>query len=296
MESPLISVVMPVFNAQLDLREAINSILAQTFKDFELIVIDDGSIDDSVEIILAIDDSRIRLLRHSQNKGLVASLNLGLLEAKGQFIARMDADDISNPDRLMSQIHLMQAMNLDICGSHWAQIDAQGRQFAILKAPSSYEEVVATLATTVPYAHGSVMMRKSFLDKHGLQYQKGYGEDYDLWIRFFECGAKFGAVDEILYFHRQHSDSITATKFKEQALASRMLRRKFVESNLVSCNQALRELEQSFPKISKSVQVHCLYLAYRYFVSTGRSSTLLKLLCMSSPGVAGRFVGRLIRA
>lgn len=296
MESPLISVVMPVFNAQQDLREAINSILAQTFKDFELIVIDDGSSDDSVEIILAIDDPRIRLLRQPQNKGLVTSLNLGLLEAKGQFIARMDADDLSNPERFSLQIQLMQDGNLDICGSHWAQIDAQGRQFAILEAPSSYAEVVATLATTVPYAHGSVMMRRSFLDAHRLHYRKGYGEDYDLWIRFFECGAKFGAVGEILYLHRQHSESITAIKFKEQAAASRMLRRKFVESNLASCNQSLGELEQGFPNKSKTVQVHCLYLAYRYFVSTGRSSALLKLLCMSSPSVVGRFVGRLIRA
>lgn len=287
---------MPVYNAQQDLRGAIESVLDQSFADFELLIIDDGSTDESVQIIRSFEDSRIRLISQPRNLGLVAALNKGLEEARGQFIARMDGDDICLPDRFILQLQIMQDQKLDICGSHWAQIDAQGQQFAILKAPTSHEQVIATLATTVPYAHGSVMMRKIFIDEHDLQYRVGYGEDYDLWIRFFEYGARFGAVEKMLYLHREHSSSITKTKFKEQALASKVLRRKFVEKNLEPCNEALKELQLNFACLPISVQVHCLYLAYRYFYYTGRLGTLLMLVCMSSPTVLWRFVGRIIRA
>lgn len=287
---------MPVYNAQQDLREAIESVLSQSFPDFELLIIDDGSTDESVQIIRSFGDSRIRLISQSRNLGLVAALNKGLAEARGQFIARMDGDDISLSDRFSMQLMIMQDQKLDICGSDWARIDRQGQQFAILKAPTSHGQVVATLATTVPYAHGSVMMRKSFIEEHDLKYLGGYGEDYDLWIRFFECGAKFGVVEKILYLHRDHSGSITATKFKEQALASKVLRRRFVEKNLELCNEALKELQLNYVDLSKSVQVNCLYLAYRYFCCTYRSSTLLKLVFLSSPGVLWKFVGRTIKA
>lgn len=295
-ESPIISVVMPIYNAQQDLRAAIESILGQSFSDFELLIIDDGSTDESVQIIQSFEDSRIRLISQPKNLGLVAALNRGLVEVRGQFIARMDGDDICLPDRFALQLPIMQDQKLDICGSDWAQIDAEGRQFRVLKAPTSHEQVVATLANTVPYAHGSVMMRKSFIDEHDLQYRVGYGEDYDLWIRFFENGAKFGVVEKTLYLHREHSGSITTTKFKEQALASRVLRRKFVEKNLGQCNEALKVLNLNFSRLSKSVQVHCLYLAYRCFCHTGRPSALLKLVFMSSPDVLWRFLGRTIRA
>lgn len=287
---------MPVFNAEKYLGEAIDSILQQSFKNFELIIIDDGSTDDSLKIINEILDSRIRLIRNYENRGLVYSLNLGILESRGQFIARMDADDVSVPERFRLQIGLMHDEKLDICGSNWAQVDSTGHLFATFKAPSSYEQIVATLATTVPYAHGSIMLRKSFLSNHQLGYRDCYGEDYDLWIRFFGCGAKFGSVDETLYFHRFHKSSITSKKSVEQAKASKLLRRAFVRSNLDSCFDSLITLENVFPCLSKSIQVHSLYLAFRVFFITGKFKPFFKLFIKSSPGVFGRFLWRTFKA
>ena len=129
---------MPIFNAQQDLREAIESVLRQSCIDFELIIIDDGSTDQSAQIVHSFEDLRIRLISQSQNQGLVIALNTGMSEARGQFIARMDGDDVCLPERFALQLSAMQNLNLDICGSHWAQINSQGRQFGVLFAPNRW--------------------------------------------------------------------------------------------------------------------------------------------------------------
>jgi glycosyltransferase involved in cell wall biosynthesis len=295
-ESPTISVVMPIYNAQQDLREAIESILNQSFSDFELLIIDDGSTDQSAQIARSFIDTRIRFIRQPRNFGLVAALNKGLAEARGQFIARMDGDDICLPDRFALQLEIMQDQKLDICGSHWAQIDAGGHQFATLYAPKLVDEVIATLATTVPYAHGSVMLRKSFLDQYKLQYKLGYSEDYDLWIRFFELGAHFGFVDTVLYLHRTHPQSITSTKSAEQASSARQLRRKFVQNNIGPCQDALATLQERFQVLPKAIQVHTLYLAYRVFSCSGNAKPFLNLFFKTSLINQVRTIGRIVRA
>ncbi len=294
--APLISVIMPIFNAQQDLREAIESVLQQSFVDFELLIIDDGSTDQSVQIIRSFDDPRIRLISQAQNLGLVAALNRGISEACGQFIARMDGDDLCLPERLTLQLSAMQNLQLDICGSHWAQIDAQGNQFGVLYAPKQIDEVIATLATTVPYAHGSVMIRKSFLAQHHLLYQAGFSEDYQLWIRCLELGAKFGTVDAVLYMHRSHELSITSTRSTEQSVSAQQLRRDFVKNNIKLCQQALSNLQDRFASLSKSMQVHTAYLAYRLWMVTGNAGPFFSLLLKSSLSTQVRICGRIARA
>jgi glycosyltransferase involved in cell wall biosynthesis len=287
---------MPIYNAQQDLREAIESVLGQSYSDFELLIIDDGSTDDSVRIIRSFEDSRIRLISQPRNLGLVAALNKGLKEAHGQFIARMDGDDICMPDRFVLQLQIMQDQKLDICGSHWAQIDASGFQFATLYAPKLADEVIATLATTVPYAHGSIMLRKSFLDQHALHYKPEYSEDYELWIRLFELGAKFGFVDAVLYMHRTHPKSITSTKSGEQASSARRLRRKFVQNNIGTCRDALITLQERFQALPKAIQVHTLYLAYRVFSYSGNVKPFFNLFFKASLMNQIRAIGRILRA
>jgi len=294
--APLISVIMPIFNAQQDLREAIESVLQQSFVDFELLIIDDGSTDQSVQIIRSFGDPRIRLISQAQNLGLVAALNTGISEARGQFIARMDGDDICLPERFALQLTAIQNQQLDICGSHWARIDSQGKQFGVLYAPKQMDEVLATLATTVPYAHGSVMMRKSFLDQHHLLYRAGFSEDYQLWIRCLELGAKFGMVDVVLYLHRTHERSITNTRSTEQSLSAQQLRRDFVKNNINACQQALSNLQDQFASLSKSMQVHTVYLAYRLWIVTGNARPFFTLLLKSSLSIQVRIFGRIARA
>lgn len=293
---PTISVVMPIYNAQQDLRQAIESILSQSFTDFELLIIDDGSTDQSVQIIHSFSDSRIRLISQPHNLGLVAALNKGLAEARGQFIARMDGDDICLPERLTLQLAAMQDQQLDICGSHWAQIDTNGNLFATLYAPKLMDEVIATLATTVPYAHGSVMLRKHFLDQHALQYKPQYSEDYELWIRCFELGATFGLVDAVLYLHRTHPQSITSTKSAEQASSAKLLRRAFVKNNLGACQLALKTLQDRYQVLPNAIQVHAIYLAYRVFSCTGNAKLFFKLFFQTAPINQVRALGRITRA
>ncbi len=287
---------MPIFNAQQDLREAIESVLQQSFVNFELLIIDDGSTDHSVQIIRSFDDSRIRLISQGQNLGLVAALNRGISEAHGQFIARMDGDDLCLPERLTLQLSAMKNFQLDICGSHWAQIDAQGKQFGVLYAPKQMDEVIATLATTVPYAHGSVMIRKSFLDQYHLRYQAGFSEDYQLWIRCLELDAKFGMVDAVLYLHRTHERSITNTRSTEQSVSAQQLRRDFVKNNINLCQQTLSNLQDRFADLSKSMQVHTVYLAYRLWIVTGNARPFFTLLFKSSLSTQVRIFGRITRA
>jgi glycosyltransferase involved in cell wall biosynthesis len=293
---PTISVVMPVYNAQQDLRQAIESILSQSFSDFELLIIDDGSTDQSAQIVRSFDDPRIRLISQPYNLGLVAALNAGLAEARGQFIARMDGDDISLPQRFALQLAAMKEQHLDICGSHWAQIDANGNLFATLYAPKLMDEVIATLATTVPFAHGSIMLRKRFLDQHALQYKPQYSEDYGLWIRCFELGATFGLVDAVLYLHRTHPQSITSTKSAEQASSAKLLRRAFVKNNLNACQLALKTLQERFQELPNALQVHTLYLAYRVFSCTGNAKPFFKLFFKTAPINQVRTLGRIVRA
>jgi glycosyltransferase involved in cell wall biosynthesis len=295
-ESPTISVVMPVYNAQQDLHEAIESVLDQSFADFELLIIDDGSTDESVQIIRSFEDSRIRLISQPRNLGLVAALNKGLSEARGQFIARMDGDDICLPDRFVLQLQIMQDQQLDICGSHWAQIDESGHQLSTLYAPRLADEVIATLATTVPYAHGSVMIKKSFLDDHDLHYTPGFAEDYQLWIRLLECGAKFGIADKILYLHRTHQKSITQTKYREQAQAAKFLRRSFVSNNIPVCRNALSNLRDGYSQLTQRLRLHSTYLAYRFFCETGQVKFLLFFIFRSSPLNFLAFIRRVIEA
>ena len=167
MKDILISVILPVYNGAPYLDEAIVSILKQTHDNFELIVINDGSTDESLEILekYAAQDNRIIIINR-QNKGLVYSLNEGILKAKGKYIARMDADDVSDISRLESQIEYIQKHNLDICGGHYLLIDDEGRINGLNVVPISHEMCTLSLLFKVPFAHPSVMIRKRFLDEN----------------------------------------------------------------------------------------------------------------------------------
>lgn len=277
-DSPTISVVMPIYNAQQDLHQAIESILNQSFTDFELLIIDDGSTDQSVQIVRSFSDPRIRLISQPANLGLVMALNTGIAQARGQFIARMDGDDLSLPERFTLQLAAMQDQQLDICGSHWYQIDNEGKFVRNLFAPTNFDELVATLATTVPFAHGSVMLRKAFLAQKHLQYTPGYGEDYRLWIKCFEQGAKFGVLTEHVYAHRVHAKSITHLQSRNQSKASKSLRRTFIKHNQGACLNALDGLQIRFLLLSSLMQIHSLYLAYQYGKFFGSYDAFLNML------------------
>ena len=181
-QTPRVTVLMPVYNAEAYLREAMDSILAQTFTDYEFLILDDASSDTSAEIVRSYDDPRIRLVQNERNLKVAATLNKGLEMARGEYIARMDADDISLPERLARQVAFLDIHSeVGIVGV-WAK--AFGKTSFLMPQPADPEIARAKLLFDSCFVHPALMMRRSFLEIHGLRYQDmAHFEDYELWQR-----------------------------------------------------------------------------------------------------------------
>ena len=207
--NPMVSVVMPVYNGERFLREAIESILNQTYDDFEFLIIYDHSTDNTLSIIQEFQeqDERIVLI-NGDKEGISGALNKGIKKARGRYIARLDADDISLPTRFKEQINHMEIFELDICGGHSLLIDSDGKVNGIGIVPRSHDLCGLSMMFMVPFAHSSVMILKSFLTDSSLKYIGKY-EDFDLWVRMFSAGAKFGNVDDIVIRYRVLNDSLS---------------------------------------------------------------------------------------
>ena len=283
---PAISVILPVFNGEAYLRQAIDSILNQSFADFELIIVDDGSTDHSQEIIQSYGDIRIRAIRNPSNLGLVGALNVGIDQARGKYIARQDQDDISEQNRLKLQFLKMEEDLIDICGAQWVCIDSNGKALSIAQIPLSEDTIFSCLATTVPFAHGSVMMRKSFMSDHQLQYDNEYSaEDFSLWIRFAQSGARFANLDQALYFYRIHPTSLSFTKMGAFRQSAKLLRRGFVRQNRALCERALESLTKSdsvMGALNYREMIYVAMLAYRLPLSTKTFNQFIKIFHRAS--------------
>lgn len=217
---PTISVVMSVYNGGQFLALAIQSILDQTFKNFEFIIIDDGSTDDSAKVIKSFNDPRIKFIRQ-KNIGLVASLNKGIALARGEFIARMDDDDISLPERFEKELIAITAdQSIGVVGSFYTFIDTADRPFATHVSPTLHQDLRFALLNANPYGHGSMLIRKEALVKTGL-YRDDYpaAEDYDLWRRIAR-NWKLAQIPESLYWWRQNPEGISSTRNKTQIKSS----------------------------------------------------------------------------
>jgi len=185
MNNPKISVLMPVFNAEKFLKEAIDSILNQTFTDFEFIIINDGSTDNSEKIIMSYDDNRIRYYKNKNNLGVARTLNKGLKLAKAKYIARMDADDISLPDRFELQYkRLKMDRSLVIISSHFNWINEKGNYNSAYRLASSPEEIFYELQFRNCLGHSTVIFNKEIIVNEFRGYDEKYeAEDNDLWLR-----------------------------------------------------------------------------------------------------------------
>lgn len=206
-----VSVLFPVFNGMPFLKESVRSIRSQAFDDFEVIIVDDGSTDESFHFIsdlMDIDD-RFRVFRNDKNIGLAATLNKAIKMARGQYLARMDADDFSHPQRLSKQYKEIER-GYDLVGCHYQVRSKNGVNFILV--PLCRELFPIYLTMTVPFAHGSVMIRKSFLEQHSLCYSNSACEDFILWQECYLKGARFSNVDENLYIYRSHEASYSQTK------------------------------------------------------------------------------------
>lgn len=263
---PLISVIMPVYQSENFLDLSIVSILNQSIKDFELLIIYDVSSDNSLSIIkkFQAQDKRVIIIK-GNGKNLINALNLGISNSKGKYIARMDADDISLPDRFKKQIKHMEKYNLDICGCHCFLINKLNHIKGINLFPLSHEMCSISLAFQVPFAHPSVIMKKNFLKKNNLTYgQSKFSniEDFDLWIRMYEKGAKFGNVNDILFKYRQHVGSLSKINVKKILDESKKITATFFVNNKKNLQYLLNNKKNS---LNKEDQVLLVKLVFKFF-------------------------------
>ena len=198
--APQLSVIMSAYNSSETIERAVISILSQSFSDFELIIMNDGSTDDTEAKILSFSDERVRyfLLDHA---GLTKALNFGLSKATGEIIARHDSDDWSEPDRFAIQMRSFEEDgDRDLVASWHNVVDASGNYLGQKRTPLDDEALKNMLRWRNPFCHGSVLVRKSVLDKVG-GYNEAllYSQDYDLWVRLGAMGATFYCVPETLY-------------------------------------------------------------------------------------------------
>lgn len=215
MKFPLVSVIMPVYNAEKHLDEAINSILNQTFTEFEFIILNDGSIDKSEEIIRSYNDSRIIYVKNNENLKIVQTLNKGIVLAKGKYIARMDADDICMPTRLEEQFAFMESNpDVGVCGT-W--VKAFGDKNCIWRYPCKHHDIAVHHLFHCSIAHPSVFIRRDQIVSNALLYDVGYpyAEDYEFWIR---CASyfKLANIDKVLLHYRISKSSSSRSNRKDQ--------------------------------------------------------------------------------
>ena len=213
---PEVSVIVPVYNAERYLKDTIISVLGQTFRNFELVVIDDGSVDGSADVLAVITDGRMRILRHEKNLGLSAARNAGIQEAKGKYIAWLDADDISHPRRLEKQVRLLDSRpEIGICGT-WVRTigDAPGDEWHY---PTDSNFLRCRMIFDDPLATSSVMLRKEVLSAGAMRFALNYppAEDYELWERLSH-NWDITNVPEVLTYYRVHKKQTSAGQIEKQ--------------------------------------------------------------------------------
>lgn len=207
----LLTVLMPVYNGEKYLAEAIDSILCQTFTDFEFLIINDGSIDGTSDILKKYQqkDKRIRVISHKKNHGLVASLNEGLKAAKGEYIARMDADDISLPSRLENQLNYLKSHpEIGVLGTSYQCITSQG---ILGKVVHPYTDPAVNSFFGLlfnPVAHPTACFQKKTVQSEGYRESMLYAEDFNLWSAI-RSQTQFSNLSEILLYYRVKSQSIS---------------------------------------------------------------------------------------
>jgi glycosyltransferase involved in cell wall biosynthesis len=235
---PTVSVLLPVYNAAGFIAQTIESILAQTFTDFELLLINDGSSDESVQIIEQFTDPRIRLVHNERNLGLIETLNRGAALARGKYIARMDADDVALPQRLEKQVAFLdQHSGIHVVAAFVDFINTDAEvtgSWSTDRAANTEAAIRNLMPQTNCIAHPAVMMRTETLRQFLYSPAQKGAEDYDLWLRLLAAGKRIAKIEEVLLHYRIHPASITVQLKAAIPLEKRLLRikRKFVAGQL----------------------------------------------------------------
>lgn len=259
MKPPLISVIMSVYNGAPFLSEAIGSILNQTIEDFEFLIIDDASTDESAEVIKNFKDKRIKFIQNGTNLGLTRSLNKGLKAAQGKYIARMDADDISFLVRFEKQLEVFKNdPDVILCGTG---CQVFGNEERIERVPSDSEEIKCRLLFGNVFVHPSVMLRKASCFENQIFYNENFNfvEDYEMWTRISFEGRMVN-ISEPLIYYRNHDAQKTAEYNN--------LRRDKVKKEIVQIlSHQLKRMKLNFSE--SDLELHLKLCSLPFELSTG---------------------------
>ncbi len=222
---------MPVYNGEKHLQEAMDSILEQTYSDFELIIINDGSEDKSQDIILSYSDQRIRYYTNNKNLGLTKTLNIGLDLAKGEYIARMDADDLCVVDRFSSQVSFFEA-NKDY-GLLGTAYETFGAKQKVVRPPIEHREIEVAFLFDNAFAHPATMFRRSVIENNKIKYRECYkcAEDYDLLYRISQV-TKCKNLPDVFLRYRVHDAQVSKRDNVRQVETANILRKEVLASTI----------------------------------------------------------------
>ena len=227
---PLISVLMPAYNAEKYIGEAIESVLNQTFVDFELLIINDGSTDKTEEIILSFNDKRIRYIKNETNLKLIATLNKGIDLARGKYIVRIDADDMCLPNRFRKQIDFLEKhSDYALCGSWAYLINSKGKKTGRMKFIDNHNLMQISLLFSSPLIHPSVMARTEIFKQFKYSHTALHIEDLDLWVRIVNSGLKIANIPDFLIKYRWHDSNISVENETFQTEKKNELLKPYIE-------------------------------------------------------------------
>lgn len=254
MNMPKISVIMSTYNTEKEyLEKAIESILGQTYKNFEFIIVCDGSEKD-LKILNNYNDDRIIIIKHNESRGLTKSLNEAIKIAKGKYIARMDSDDISLKNRFAIQVkYLEKNPNIDICSTFTKNFGSSKKNN--INIYNNPEGVKAQLFLYNNIAHPTVMIRKEFLEKNNILYDETfrYSQDYELWTRCSKI-TNIYAIPKICLYYRMHNAQISTAKIEEQnKLCERVYLRNLEELNIENSKDKVKYMLYLNEKLNNNV-------------------------------------------
>jgi len=244
--NPLVSVIIPVFNAEDWIKASINSILSQTWNALEIIVINDGSTDQTLQILQSYKDERVRIFSKKQNEGIVSALNKGLELADGNFLARMDADDTSNVDRFERQVRYFQNNeNIDILATAVTRFSEDTGQETVINFPNiSHTSIVWESLFFCPIAHPTVMVRWTPKIKQHFKYSDKYPfcEDYHLWLSLYKKAFRFHVINEPLVRLRKHHANTESKRAELQRKSALQCVSDFISSHIEDSKSSFRKL------------------------------------------------------
>tara|TARA_A100001015_G_scaffold13494_1_gene15742 strand:- start:4250 stop:5158 length:909 start_codon:yes stop_codon:yes gene_type:complete len=229
----LVSVIYPIYSYNKYINQSLKSVINQSYNNLEILIIDDSDDELISNLIFKISDKRIKYFKGNKS-GLSSALNYGIEISNGDYIARMDCDDLSHPSRIEKQIKFLNDNNLDVCGSNVIIIDISDNTIDSFVAPKIKKLIIPYLISFIPFFHGSVLIKKKFIIRNELFYKNCYAEDKQLWIDFFYKNARFGNVDEFLYKYRQHSDSLFLKNKNKLLKELKLINNNFIKKNILT--------------------------------------------------------------